>query len=38
MARKSMGGRQFAKKYTKARKKTRAINTTATILRGGVRL
>lgn len=38
MARKSMGRRSFGKKFGKARRKSRAINSSSFILRGGIRL
>lgn len=38
MARKRMSPRKHARKFTKARNKTRAINSSAVVMRGGIRL
>lgn len=38
MARKRISGRSYAKKFGRARRKSRAINSPNHILRGGIRL
>lgn len=38
MRRRNVSGRKYAKNFTRKRKRTRAINSGATVLRGGIRL